>query len=123
MSGTLPPAIDRFLAVGAFAVVGASTNREKYGNIQRLDRILEAEGDSANHYKLSKQADVLMLFYLLTSEDLVALMARLGYDFDPKRIPETVQYYLARTSHGSTLSNVVHAWVLAKLNVVGIVNP
>lgn len=25
-------AIDRFLAVGAFAVVGASTNRDKYGN-------------------------------------------------------------------------------------------
>ncbi|MEZ5582228.1 MAG: hypothetical protein R3F37_05080 [Candidatus Competibacteraceae bacterium] len=39
--------------------------REKYGDIHRLDRILEAEGDSANRYKLSKQADLLMLFYLL----------------------------------------------------------
>jgi alpha,alpha-trehalase len=88
--------------------------REKYGNIQRLDRILEAEGDSANRYRLSKQADVLMLFYLLTSDDLAALMERLGYPFDVARIPETVGYYLDRTSHGSTLSAVVHAWVLSR---------
>lgn len=27
-----PPAIERFLAVGEFAVVGASQNRDKYGN-------------------------------------------------------------------------------------------
>ncbi len=29
---TSPGAIERFLAVGSFAVVGASTNRDKYGN-------------------------------------------------------------------------------------------
>ncbi len=40
--------------------------RAKYGDVQRLDRILEAEGDSVNRYKASKQADVLMLFYLLS---------------------------------------------------------
>jgi trehalose/maltose hydrolase-like predicted phosphorylase len=32
----------------------------------------------------------------------------------PDAIPRTVDYYLARTSHGSTLSAVVHAWVLAR---------
>lgn len=31
----------------------------RYGNIGRLDLILEAEGDSPNRYKLSKQADAL----------------------------------------------------------------
>ena len=41
--------------------------QKKYGDIQRLDRILEAEGDSVNGYKASKQADVLMLFYLFSS--------------------------------------------------------
>ena len=40
--------------------------RERYGNIQRLDRVLEAEGDSTNRYKLAKQADVLMLLFLLS---------------------------------------------------------
>jgi trehalose/maltose hydrolase-like predicted phosphorylase len=88
--------------------------RNRYGDIRRLDRILEAEGDTPNRYKASKQADVLMLFYLLTADELRALFARLGYRFDPGTIPETVRYYLARTSHGSTLSAVVHAWVLAR---------
>jgi alpha,alpha-trehalase len=88
--------------------------RERYGNIQRLDRILEAEGDTPNRYKLSKQSDVLMLFYLLSAEQLEALFTRLGYEFDPGNIVDNVDYYLARTSHGSSLSRVVHAWVLAR---------
>ena len=44
--------------------------RKRYGDIHRLDRILEAEGDTTNRYKVSKQADVLMLFYLLSAEEL-----------------------------------------------------
>jgi alpha,alpha-trehalase len=88
---------------------------ERYGDIQRLDRILEAEGDSTNRYKLSKQADVLMLFYLLPTEELERLFARLGYGLDPSvDIPRTIDYYLRRTSHGSTLSRMVHAWILAR---------
>jgi trehalose/maltose hydrolase-like predicted phosphorylase len=90
--------------------------RTRYGNIRRLDRILEAEGDDPNRYKLSKQADVLMLFYLLSAGELGALLHRLGYDWSPSRIPPTIDYYLARTSEGSTLSAVVHAWVLARAN-------
>ncbi|BBZ45376.1 trehalose-phosphatase [Mycobacterium parmense] len=88
--------------------------RQRYGNIQRLDRILEAEDDSVNNYKASKQADALMLFYLLSSEELLGLFGRLGYRFAPEQIPKTIDYYLARTSHGSTLSAVVHSWVLAR---------
>lgn len=90
--------------------------RQRYENIQRLDRILEAENDSVNKYKASKQADALMLFYLLSSEELLGLFGRLGYRFAPEQIPKTVEYYLSRTSHGSTLSAVVHAWVLARAN-------
>ena len=88
--------------------------RAKYGNIQRLDRILEAEGDSPNRYKASKQADVLMLFYLLSSDELRQLFARLGYPFADDTIQRNVDYYMERTSHGSTLSEVVHAWVLVR---------
>ena len=88
--------------------------RQKYGDIQRLDRILEAEGDDPNRYKLSKQADVLMLFYLLSTEELALIFEQLGYPFAPETIPKTVEHYLARTSHGSTLSWMVHAWVLAR---------
>lgn len=85
-----------------------------YGNIQRLDRILESEGDSVNRFKASKQADVLMLFYLLSADELRVLLAAMGYDLEPEAIPRTIDYYLARTSCGSTLSAVVHAWVLAR---------
>ena len=88
--------------------------REKYGDIRRLDRLLEAEHDSPNRYKVSKQADVLMLFYLLSADELGELLAHLGYPWDPDVIPQTIEYYLARTADGSTLSAVVHAWVLAR---------
>lgn len=93
--------------------------KKKYGNIHRLDRILEAEGDTPNRYKLSKQADTLMLFYLLSAEELDRIFKRLGYEFDPNIIPKTISYYLKRTSHGSTLSRVVHSWVLARATRVG----
>ncbi|MGZ4506484.1 MAG: HAD-IA family hydrolase [Blastococcus sp.] len=88
--------------------------RERYGNIQRLDRLLEAEGDSANNYKLAKQADVLMLLFLLSRDELRGLLHNLGYDMSPEQLERTVDYHLERTSHGSTLSGVVSAWVLAR---------
>jgi alpha,alpha-trehalase len=88
--------------------------RARYGNISRLDRILESENDTPNAYKASKQADVLMLFYLLSADELRAIFEQLGYACEPDSIPRTIDYYLQRTSHGSTLSRVVHAWVLAR---------
>jgi alpha,alpha-trehalase len=88
--------------------------RERYGNIQRLDRVLEAEGDSTDRYKLSKQADVLMLLFLLSRDELRELLGRLGYEVSDEQLARTVSYYLERTSHGSTLSGVVSAWVLAR---------
>jgi trehalose/maltose hydrolase-like predicted phosphorylase len=88
--------------------------REKYDNIQRLDRILEAEGDTPNRYKVAKQADVLMLFYLFSAEELQEMFERMGYAFDPQSIPRTVEYYEERCSHGSSLSRMVHSWVLAR---------
>ncbi len=90
--------------------------RARYGNIRRLDRLLEAEGDSANRYQVSKQADVLMLRYLLPSDELQDLLRGLGYDVTAEQLAQTVDYYLARTVDGSTLSGVVTSWVLARKN-------
>jgi trehalose 6-phosphate phosphatase len=90
--------------------------RRRYGDIARLDRILEAEGRSVDDYQVSKQADVLMLFYLLSADELRELLGRNGYTLAPEAIPRTIEYYLARTSGGSTLSALVHAWVLARAN-------
>ncbi len=88
--------------------------RARYGNIRRLDRVLEAEGDSTNHYQVSKQADVLMLLYLLSRDELQDLLGGLGYHVTGEQLAQTVDYYLARTVDGSALSGVVHSWVLAR---------
>ncbi len=88
--------------------------REKYGDIARLDRILEAEGDTPNRYRLAKQADTLMLFYLFSPDEVQQLLVELGYDVDEATLQQTIAFYAARTSHGSTLSRIVHAWLFAR---------
>jgi trehalose/maltose hydrolase-like predicted phosphorylase len=90
--------------------------RGRYGNIQRLDRILRAEGDDPNRYKVSKQADVIMLFYLFEPAVIRELIERLGYEYRPDTAARNISYYDRRTSHGSTLSFVTFAGVLAQLD-------
>jgi alpha,alpha-trehalase len=106
--------ISQFEGYGELEELDWEHYRNKYGDIQRLDRILEAEGETANRYKASKQADVLMLFYVFSAEELGALFDQLGYPFADDTIPKNIDYYLKRTSHGSTLSRVVHSWVLIR---------
>ncbi|MFC9964544.1 hypothetical protein ACFVH4_09905 [Nocardia ignorata] len=36
------------------------------------------------------------------------------FALSPELIPRTVDYYIARTSHGSTLSRLAHTWVLVR---------
>jgi alpha,alpha-trehalase len=93
--------------------------RAQHANVQRLDRILEAEGSNPNRYKISKQADVLMLLFLFSMEELKDIFDQLGYEFSPEVIARNIEYYTARTSHGSTLSWVVHAWVLSRRDRLG----
>jgi trehalose/maltose hydrolase-like predicted phosphorylase len=83
--------------------------REKYGDIHRLDRILKAEGKSPDHYKLAKQADLLMSFYNLGKDEVRRIVASMGYDLPGDFAEKNFNYYIERTSHGSTLSRLVHA--------------
>ncbi len=57
-----------------------------------------------------------MLLYLLSADELRTLFHRLNYPFEYETIAQDVDYYLKRTSHGSTLSRVVHSSVLARSN-------
>ncbi len=91
--------------------------RRKYGNIQRLDRILRAEGKEPDRYKLLKQADTVLLFYLFRQDELTRIFERLGYTYTPETFRKTVAYYDARTSHGSTLSFIVYAGVYAQIDL------
>ncbi|MFR9787678.1 glycoside hydrolase family 65 protein [Streptomyces sp. MB22_4] len=106
--------LSQFAGYGDLAELDWGAYRERYGDIRRLDRILEAEGDTANRYKASKQADLLMLRYLFSPRELRALFRQLGHDVDEDAWSANVDYYLGRTSHGSTLSGLVHGWILAR---------
>src|SRR5262249_17277653 len=90
--------------------------RAKYENIQRLDRILRAEGDDPNRYKVTKQADTVMLFFLFSREDLREIFGRLGDDYPADTAPRNVGYYDRRPSPGPTLSYITPAAVLAGLD-------
>ncbi|NUP43627.1 MAG: glycoside hydrolase family 65 protein, partial [Streptomyces sp.] len=50
--------ISQFEGYGDLVELDWDGYRERYGDIRRLDRILEAEGDTVNRYRASKQADV-----------------------------------------------------------------
>src|SRR6185436_6793537 len=84
--------------------------------IQRLDRILRAEGDDPNRYKIAKQADTVMLFLLFSDAELRRLFGQLGYGWAEDTARKNIEYYDQRTSHGSTLSFVAHAGVFAALD-------
>lgn len=88
--------------------------QEKYEDIHRLDRILENENKDPNRYKASKQADVLMLFYLFSQSEIFSIFKKLGYEMTEDNILKNIEYYKKRTSHGSTLSRVVFSWILLK---------
>lgn len=83
--------------------------RDKYKDIHRLDRILKAEGKSPDDYKLAKQADLLMSFYNLGKAEVRDLVEALGYSLPTDFAEQNFSYYIGRTSHGSTLSRLVHA--------------
>ncbi|MBU0879018.1 MAG: glycoside hydrolase family 65 protein [Candidatus Omnitrophica bacterium] len=89
--------------------------RAEYGDVHRMDRILKAEGQSPDDYKVSKQADTLMAFYLLSLGEVKEILGKLGYNFDKELARKNYEYYVKRTSHGSTLSKVTHCFIAQAL--------
>jgi len=108
--------ISQFEGYGDLEELDWAAYRAEYGNIQRLDRILRAEGHDPNRYKIAKQADTVMLFFLFSGEELREIFERLGYGYRDDTAKRNVAYYDQRTSHGSTLSFVTYAGVLAALD-------
>ena len=85
--------------------------RKRFYSIHRMDRILKAEGDSPDHYKVAKQADTLMTWFILGPDEVARILVQLGHKVDDpiKMLKDNYDFYEQRTSHGSTLSKVVHA--------------
>ncbi len=90
--------------------------RARYGNLQRLDRILRSEGENPDEYQVTKQADTVMLFYLFSPRELHRLFGQLGYEYTDETARKTIDYYDRRTTHGSTLSLVTHAGAMAAID-------
>jgi len=90
--------------------------RSRYGDIGRMDRILRAEGKSPDNYKVAKQADALMTFYNLASHEVKEILTGAGYSVEDDLLQANFDYYFQRTSHGSTLSRLVHSYLA---NLIG----
>jgi len=101
--------VEQFMGYFGLQELDWEQYREKYGDIHRLDRILKSEGKSPDDYKLAKQADFLMSFYNLGTAGVKDTLKALGYELPDAFAKRNFDYYIARTSHGSTLSRLVHA--------------
>jgi alpha,alpha-trehalase len=86
---------------------------------EKLKQVLEEENGTPNEYKVGKQADVVLLFYIFSVDELKELFHRLGYKFACSDIRRNIEYYLPKTANGSTLSRIAHAWVLSRLDRFG----
>lgn len=83
--------------------------RRKYGDISRIDRLLKAEGKTPDAYQVAKQADTLMAYYVLNIDEVDHILGQLGYQLPQEYLTKNIQYYLNRTTHGSTLSRIVYS--------------
>jgi trehalose/maltose hydrolase-like predicted phosphorylase len=107
--------IEQFEGYAQLKPFDLEAHRELHPDLRRLDNLLDAAGDDVNRYQVSKQTDVLMLFYLFCNEELCALFQQLGYSVSTDLMRKNFEYYRSRTVHGSTLSRVVDAWVSSRL--------
>jgi len=90
--------------------------KRKHSGEGRVDLALEAEGKSANDYQITKQADTLVLPYMLPGAQLTDTLSLLGYEVTDDQLLRTARYYLERTSNDSSLSRIVCAGALARLD-------
>ncbi|KAJ9446862.1 Trehalose 6-phosphate phosphorylase [Diplonema papillatum] len=105
--------------------------KHRYKDLSRMDLVLQAEGESAANYQVLKQADTLMLWYLLTTEEVYGILKSLGYlgnlqnhvvDESTGKLFDATEllrrnrdYYVPKTNDGSSLSYMVHAHIAGEL--------
>jgi trehalose/maltose hydrolase-like predicted phosphorylase/beta-phosphoglucomutase-like phosphatase (HAD superfamily) len=80
----------------------------------RSDRRIRAAGLDPDDYQIQKQADTLMAYYNLGPDEVKRVVGMMGYELPDDHLMKNLNHHLSRTSHGSTLSFINHAMVLAK---------
>jgi trehalose/maltose hydrolase-like predicted phosphorylase len=79
----------------------------------RSDRRIRAVGMDPDDYQVQKQADTLMAYYNLGPDEVRRVTGMMGYELPQDHLLKNISHHLPRTSHGSTLSFITHAMVLA----------
>ena len=79
----------------------------------RSDRRIRAVGMDPDDYQVQKQADTLMAYYNLGPDEVRRVAGMMGYELPEDHLLKNISHHLPRTSHGSTLSFITHAMVLA----------
>jgi trehalose/maltose hydrolase-like predicted phosphorylase/beta-phosphoglucomutase-like phosphatase (HAD superfamily) len=79
----------------------------------RADRRIRAVGMDPDYYQIQKQADTLMAYYNLGPDEVKRVVRMMGYELPENHLLVNLNHHLPRTSHGSTLSYITHAMVLA----------
>jgi HAD superfamily hydrolase (TIGR01509 family) len=79
----------------------------------RSDRRIRAVGMDPDEYQIQKQADTLMAYYNLGPDEVKRVVRMMGYELTEDHLLKNLNHHLPRTSHGSTLSFITHAMVLA----------
>ncbi|MDB6454519.1 hypothetical protein [Falsirhodobacter sp. 20TX0035] len=82
---------------------------------ERLDWFIEAQHRDINALQVQKQASFAMLVHLLPVDELLALLDHMGHPATQDDLRRTVEADLARTSHDSSLSDLIYAGALARL--------
>ena len=82
-------------------------------NPGRSDRRIRAVGMDPDDYQIQKQADTLMAYYNLGPDEVKRVVRMMGYELPEDHLLKNLNHHLPRTSHGSTLSFITHAMVLA----------
>ena len=91
-------------------------DQELYSIIYKLgraDRRIRAVGMDPDYYQIQKQADTLMAYYNLGPDEVKRVVRMMGYELPENHLLVNLNHHLPRTSHGSTLSYITHAMVLA----------
>ena len=94
--------------------------RYPQGQAGRLDRVMEAQGERSSSYRITKQADVLMLYHMLPSEEVHRLVAKLNpLDLGPIGEQELLRrnytFYTPRTTMGP-ISAMIQSSVALRLS-------
>eukprot|EP01059_Diplonema_ambulator_P008034 TRINITY_DN17561_c0_g1_i2.p1 TRINITY_DN17561_c0_g1~~TRINITY_DN17561_c0_g1_i2.p1 ORF type:complete len:1583 (+),score=421.81 TRINITY_DN17561_c0_g1_i2:66-4814(+) len=112
--------LEQFAGFFSLPNLNMSVYNQNTTSLIRMDLVLQAEGKKIADYQILKQADALMLWYLLSTSEVFAIITDLGYTLpegmDGKKLLKVnTDFYVPITNDGSMLSYLVHAHVAGEL--------